>query len=264
MTEITPYFDNHKSNHMRLRESLSKIQQANTHLKNKLNNKLYSSLSEKYKITTGEVADILTYCAEQTELLSAHLEKIYTERDESEEMIIDTSSALFKKSNTHGEALMLAKNINKLAEALSYADDILESVKSHYIEKRKETALRRKGINPTLYDIESSYRYLSNLEDTLDVISISVCDALDGNPDNGVFMDLLMQATDLSSRLSEARHQISKVMEKMISKSGTLRSDFSAHELKMIFDLKRERRALEQAISLYSRQVAKELNAKVA
>ena len=68
-----------------------------------------------------------------------------------------------------------------------------------------------------------------------------MCDRLDSRPDDSDYMSLLMRATDLSNKLSEARYQISSIMDKMISKSGkgkTIngKSDLSAHDMKLVFE----------------------------
>ena len=266
MTELTPYMENYANAYFRLWESMTKIDQAHRHLAKKINNRLYSSLTEKYKVTIDEVACILSYCDEQIKYLNIRVRQLYDNGYHPSVLPTpgqDKATALIsQKEDLKGDALMLAKDMKRVAEALAYADDILESLKSRYIEKRKEASLRRKGINPMLYEIEASYRSLSKLEDCLDVVSISVCDALDGSPDSGIFMDLLMQATDLGNRISQSRFQISKVMEKMISKTGDMKSDLSAHDLKLIFDLKRDKRELEKAVSRFSIEATKTINAR--
>ena len=289
MSKIIRYNDEKTENFIIISEIIGKMEQICIYLNNKINSNFYQSLPKEYLVMKEEISGILEYSKNRltehvqalTELYKmgystkSYLSPIYILIEDIKIMRADNLDSYMAfceriKGERFGlkmESHYLINQMTKTAEGLIYSYDLLESMKAEYIQRRKTSSLRRKGINPMLYDIEAAYRLLSKLEDNLDVISISVCDRLDSRPDDSDYMSLLMRATDLSNKLSEARYQISSIMDKMISKSGkgkTIngKSDLSAHDMKLVFELKASRREVESAVKIFSKDVARAFSNK--
>lgn len=231
-------------NYSKLMDAIYKLESTHDFLKSKIENSFFAKLPRDYNITKAEVQDILRFS-----------EKYITiQKDAVIALMNELSGARDKQIAIRAIGSQLAK----ISEALSYASDILDSIKTHHIESKKRKTLLRKGVNPYVYEVQSTYAHLNKLEDVLDNVSIDLCDALDMMPNNIRLLELLTRSSDLSEAFNAEKARVSSIMDKLIA-TGKY-SDITASQMKLVFDIKTKKKQLEKDVITLAQNIATEAN----